>query len=143
MFAGVRAAELALLALDDVSKEAFVRMQYAAQDRAYRLHAPEAGHDIVLLDGEPVGRIVVDQRRDEIRVMDIALLPEWRGAGIGTVLLERVVARADATGAVTTMHVALDNRARSLYERLGFAEVSRDAVYARLERSPRQPNTAS
>jgi len=57
--------------------------------------------------------------------------------------LERVAAEADAAGVVTTIHVGLRNRARTLYERLGFAEVSRDGVYALLRRPPRQVETAS
>jgi ribosomal protein S18 acetylase RimI-like enzyme len=136
VYAGTRAADLALLPWDDTGKEAFLRMQFAAQEHAYRTTMPGARHDVVLLDGAPVGRLIVDRRPGEIAIVDIALLPEHRGAGIGTRLLERVLADADAEGLATTLHVELRNRARTLYERLGFAEVGRDGVYALLRRPP-------
>jgi GNAT superfamily N-acetyltransferase len=143
VFASTRADELAALPWDEAAKEAFLRMQFDAQERSYRAQMPDATFDVVLVDGEPVGRLVVARTDREIRVVDIALLPEHRGAGIGTLLLERVAAEADAAGVVTTIHVGLRNRARTLYERLGFAEVSRDGVYALLRRPPRQVETAS
>jgi ribosomal protein S18 acetylase RimI-like enzyme len=118
-------------------------MQFEAQDRSYRGLTPHASSHIVLRDGEPIGRLIVARRDGEIRVVDIALLPEHRGVGIGTLLLRQVAAEADAAGAVTTIHVELHNRARVLYERLGFVEVSRDGVYALLRRPPRHVKTAS
>jgi len=138
VFAGTRARELAFLPQD--AREAFVAQQYEAQERSYRAQAPDARCDVVLRDGEPVGRLIVARGAREIRVVDIALLPEHRGAGIGSALLRQVLAEADALGAATTVHVALTNPARALYERLGFAEVSRDGVYAAMRR---QANTAS
>ena len=54
--------------------------------------------------------------------MDIALLPEYRGRGIGTALLEELLVEADATGRRVTIHVERFNPARRLYERLGFVE---------------------
>jgi ribosomal protein S18 acetylase RimI-like enzyme len=136
VFAGTRARELALLPGDDAAKQAFLRLQFEAQERSYRAQTPDAGVSVVLLDGEPVGRLIVARREREIRIVDIALLPEHRGAGIGTRLLRRLLAEADALGAATTVHVTLGNRARALYERLGFTEVGRDGVYAAMRRPP-------
>jgi ribosomal protein S18 acetylase RimI-like enzyme len=143
VFAGTRERELALLPGDAAARDAFLRLQFAAQERSYRAQTPEASCDVVLADGEPVGRLVVARRPGEIRLVDIALLPEHRGAGIGTALLARLLAEADAAGAVTTLHVGLGNRARGLYERLGFTEAGRDGVHAAMRRLPRQVNTAS
>jgi ribosomal protein S18 acetylase RimI-like enzyme len=140
VFAGTRARELALLPGDEAARDAFLRLQFDAQERSYRAQSPDAAVDVVLVDGEPAGRLIVARGEREIRILDIALLPEYRGAGIGTALLRRLLAEADARGAATTIHVALSNRARALYERLGFVEVSRDGVYAALRR---QVNTAS
>jgi ribosomal protein S18 acetylase RimI-like enzyme len=138
VFAGTRERELAFL--PEAAREAFVAQQFAAQERAYRAQAPDARCDVVLRDGEPVGRLIVARGEREIRVVDIALLPEHRGAGVGTALLRRLLAEADADGAATTVHVALANPAQALYQRLGFVEVSRDGVYAAMRR---QANTAS
>jgi ribosomal protein S18 acetylase RimI-like enzyme len=136
LFASTRARELALLPWDGAEKEALVRMQFEAQERSYRAQAPDARCDVVLLAGAPIGRLTVSRGQREIRVLDIALLPEKRGVGIGTLLMEQLAAEADAAAAVLTLHVELHNRARSLYERLGFSEVSRDGVYALLRRLP-------
>jgi ribosomal protein S18 acetylase RimI-like enzyme len=136
IFASTRASEFALLPLDEDAKQTLVRLQFEAQERSYRAQAPDARDDIVLLDGAPIGRLTVARREHEIRVVDIALLPEQRGGGIGTALLNQLTAEADAAAAIITLHVDLHNRARSLYERLGFTQVSHDGVYALLRRQP-------
>ena len=121
---------------DDAEKEAFLRMQYAAQDRWYRDQMPDASYQVVLVDGEAAGRLYVDRRQNEIRVVDIALLPEHRGKGLGTALMRDLLDEADAGRKRVTIHVERTNRARRLYERLGFAEVAEHGVYLLLERPP-------
>jgi ribosomal protein S18 acetylase RimI-like enzyme len=136
LFASTRAGELAMLPLDEAAKQAFVRMQFEARERSYRAQVPDARFDVILLDSAPIGRLTVARREREIRVVDLALLPEQRGGGIGTTLLEQLAAEADASAATLTLHVEVHNRARSLYQRIGFTEVSRDGVYALLRRLP-------
>lgn len=119
---------------DDAQKDAFLRMQFSAQDRWYHDQMPDASYQVVLVDGQPAGRLYVDRRADEIRVVDIALLPEHRGNGLGTALMRALLAEADATAKRVTIHVERFNRARRLYERLGFAEVAEHGVYLLLER---------
>jgi ribosomal protein S18 acetylase RimI-like enzyme len=112
-------------------------MQFTAQDRYYRDQMPDASYQVVLVDGEPAGRLYLDRRDDELHVLDIALLPEHRGRGLGTRLMGDVLAEADATAKRVTIHVERFNRALSLYERLGFAHVEDQGVYLLLERPPR------
>ena len=69
----------------------------------------------------------------DIRIVDISPLPEHRGQGVGTALLERVFAEAGAKGWSVSIHVEHFNPARALYDRLGFRELSRDGVYALME----------
>ena len=121
---------------DDAAKEAFLRMQFEAQDSWYRGQMPNASYEVILVDGEPAGRLYVDRRPDEIHVVDIALLPDYRGRGIGSALLSDLLAEADGSGKRATIHVERFNRARTLYERLGFAEVAEHGVYLLLERPP-------
>jgi ribosomal protein S18 acetylase RimI-like enzyme len=111
-------------------------MQFEAQRRHYTTYYPAAAHDVVLADGEPAGRLYVDRREDEIAVIDIALLPEYRGRGIGTELLTAILTEADAAGKKVSIYVEHRNPARRLYERLGFVEVAEQGVYALLERRP-------
>ena len=136
LYASTRAEELALVPWSDAEKDAFLRMQFEAQRRHYATYYPTAAHDVVLADGEPAGRLYVDRREDEISVIDIALLPEYRGRGIGTQLLTPILAEADAVGKKVSIYVEHRNRARRLYERLGFVEVADQGVYALLERQP-------
>jgi GNAT superfamily N-acetyltransferase len=121
---------------DDEAKEAFLRMQFSAQDSYYREQMPDASYQVVLVGGERAGRLYVDRRDDEIRIVDIALLPEYRGRGVGTRLLGELLAEADAIGKRLSIHVERFNPALRLYERVGFAQVEDKGVYLLLERPP-------
>jgi ribosomal protein S18 acetylase RimI-like enzyme len=97
----------------------------------------ERAFDVVLVEGEPAGRLYVDRRDDEIRIVDIALLPEHRGHGIGTSLLGELLSEADAARKRVTIHVERLNPARRLYERLGFSVAEDKGIYLFLERRVR------
>ena len=136
VYASTRAEELAVVAWDAATKDAFLRLQFEAQDSYYRQHFPAATFDVVTVNGVPAGRLYVDRRDTEVRVIDIALLPEHRGNGFGTALLREVLAE----GKRVTIHVERMNPALRLYERLGFEVAEDKGVYLLLER---QVNTAS
>jgi ribosomal protein S18 acetylase RimI-like enzyme len=122
---------------DDAQKDAFLRMQFDAQDAWWRENYADASFEVILVEGEPAGRLYVHRGESEIRIVDIALLPEHRGGGIGTSLLEDLLAEADAAGKSVTIHVERLNPALRLYERLGFALAEDKGVYLFLERPPR------
>ena len=136
MYAGTRAQELAAFGWDDRQQAAFLAMQFDAQHRAYRQRYPDASFDVVLVDGEPVGRLYLDSAPGEMLIVDIALLPEFRGRGIGTELVTGVLADAATHGAGVTVHVERDNPARRWYLRLGFALIEDQGVYLLLRRPP-------
>jgi ribosomal protein S18 acetylase RimI-like enzyme len=124
------------VAWDDAQKEAFLRQQFEAQDAWWQENYAEASFDVILVEGEPAGRLYVHRGRSEIRIVDIALLPEHRGNGVGTGLLEKLLAEGDADGKSLTIHVERMNPALRLYERLGFSVVEDKGVYLFLERLP-------
>lgn len=136
VYASTREQELAPLPWDDAQKEAFLRMQFAAQDRAYRESHPDATREVVLLDGRPTGRLYVERRDHDIAVIDIALLPEFRGRGIGTALLRAVLAEGGRSGRPVEMHVERINPAQRLYRRLGFELVADGEVYLLMRWTP-------
>jgi ribosomal protein S18 acetylase RimI-like enzyme len=138
VYASTRAEELANVPWDDDAKDGFLRAQFDAQDRWWREHYAGASFDVVLVDGEPAGRLYVYANEDEIRIVDIALLPEHRGRGIGSALLAGVLADSRRV----TIHVERMNPALRLYERLGFELAEDRGVYLFLERPP-YVNTAS
>jgi ribosomal protein S18 acetylase RimI-like enzyme len=121
---------------DDEQKDAFLRMQFDAQDAWWQENYADASFDVILVEGEPAGRLYVHRGRSEIRIVDIALLPEHRGNGIGTQLLEGLLAEGDTGGKNVTIHVERMNPALRLYERLGFSVAEDKGVYLFLERPP-------
>lgn len=136
LYGSVRAQELAMVTWEQGQQEAFVRMQFDAQDAEYHRMNPNGTFDVIELQGRPVGRLYVDRRPDEIRIVDISLLPQARGAGIGGGLLAELMDEAAASGRTLTIHVEIANRAESLYTRLGFVEVARRGPYRRMEWTP-------
>jgi ribosomal protein S18 acetylase RimI-like enzyme len=136
LYASVREPELARVDWDDATKRSFVEQQFAAQDLHYRTNYPGATLDIVEVDGERAGRLYVHRGPSDIRIMDIAVAPAYRRRGIGTRLLETLIEEADTSGRKLSIHVEMENPARRLYERLGFAPAGEHGVYVLMERPP-------
>jgi ribosomal protein S18 acetylase RimI-like enzyme len=111
-------------------------MQFEAQHRHYRDNYTDTTYEVILVDGEPAGRWYVGRWEDELRIVDIALLPEFRGRGIGGELIGGLLAEGDASGRRVTIHVERENPALSLYTRLGFAAKEENGPYLLLERLP-------
>ena len=136
VYATTRSSELAMVEWTDEEKMAFVEMQFRAQAQHYREHYPDTSFDVVLFDGEPVGRLYVARWTSEIRIVDIALLPEFSGRGIGTQLIRNLQEEARAASKPLRIHVERFNPALRLYERLGFRQIADRGVYLFLERQP-------
>jgi ribosomal protein S18 acetylase RimI-like enzyme len=134
LYSSTRDEELAAVDWDEGAKRGFVEQQFTAQDRHYRTNYPGATLDLIEVDGAPAGRLYVHRGPSDIRIMDIALAPEFRGRGIGTELLRSLMEEADASGRKLSIHVEMNNPARSLYERLGFAPAGEHGVYVLMER---------
>lgn len=133
VYASSRAEELAITGWPEELKADFCRRQFDAQSAYYAQNYPGASFQIIERDGWPVGRLYVDRLEKEIRIVDIALLPEFRGSGIGTKLLRELQAEARRAGKSLSIHVERFNRALSLYQRLGFQEVEDKGVYLLME----------
>jgi ribosomal protein S18 acetylase RimI-like enzyme len=133
VYAGTRAEELAATGWDDVQKETFLRMQFDLQHRYYQETFPTASYAIILWHGQPAGRLYVDRRPGEIALIDIALLPELRGHGIGSHLMQSVLNEAKSAGKPVRIHVEKFNRALELYKRLGFQTIGDIGVYYHME----------
>jgi len=129
LFASTRAEELAITGWNDEQKAAFCRMQFDAQSAHYQTHYPDASFDIIERDGVAAGRLLVWRSGKEILIVDIALLPEHRGAGIGTKFLRELQDEARSAAKPLTIHVERYNPALRLYERLGFKKVEEQQVY--------------
>lgn len=129
VYASTRSEELAPVPWTEEQKQTFLLQQFRAQSAYWGEHYAGADLRIVEVDGAAAGRFYVHRGSREIRLVDIALLPEYRQAGIGTRLVEELLAEAEARGLPVTAHVEVFNPARSLYERLGFAAVEDRGAY--------------
>lgn len=122
LFVSVRAAELEAMGWPEETMRTFLASQFAFQNRHYGDAYAGADFGIVVHDGDPVGRLYLFRSAGEVRLVDVSLLPEWRGGGLGTALLRGVQAEAAAEGRTVSLHVDMTNPAQNLYRRLGFAE---------------------
>lgn len=136
VYASTREAELSQTDWSDEQKAEFCGMQSIAQIRHYRQHYPTARYFVIESSGQPAGRLYVDHWPNEIRIMDIALLPDFRGLGIGTHLLRELQREAAAASKKLTIHVETFNPARHLYQRLGFVVCEDKGVYQLMSWTP-------
>lgn len=136
LYATTRLDELARVDWTVEQKAAFVQHQFEAQHEHWQTHYADTSWDIILEDDAPIGRFYVARWPQEIRVVDIALMPEHRNRGIGARLLNEVFDEGDRTARPVTVHVEIYNPARRLYERLGFVQAEDKGVYLLLERPP-------
>ena len=120
----------------DAQKIAFIESQFDAQRSYYLSHYASAVFDVLEAQGVPAGRLYLDRQADTLLVVDIALLPEWCGRGIGTALLEAMFAEARLSGKGVTISVEKFNPAQRLYRRLGFREYAESDVYWFMHWSP-------
>lgn len=136
LYASTRAAELAAVPWSDAEREAFLRQQFSAQQRGYAETYAGAFFGIILVDDVPAGRLYVARWPAEIRLVDISLVPEHRGRGVGTELIRRLQAEAAACGRPLTIHVEVFNPALALYRRLGFVATGTHGPYHFMEWRP-------
>ena len=135
IYASTRADELCAVPWTAEQKKAFTDWQSSQQEAHYRLHYP-AAERLIVERGPPIGRLYVDTTRNEARLMEVTLLPESRGAGIGTRLLELLLAYADARQVAASLHVEPFNPARRMYLRAGFEVVETRGLYDFMLRPP-------
>jgi ribosomal protein S18 acetylase RimI-like enzyme len=136
LYATTRAAELALIVWNDEQRCAFLRQQYELRRFHYLRYHSGAEYLLIRRGGDPIGRIAIHRKGDEIRIMDIALVPEYRGMGIGSQLIHELLVEASFENTPVTLHVERRNRAAGLYQRLGFRVIEDGAVYLFLKWVP-------
>jgi ribosomal protein S18 acetylase RimI-like enzyme len=136
LYASTRMEEIRGFGWTAVQQEAFFRMQFNAQQQWYQATYSTAENQIIEKDHEPIGRMVVQRERDTWRLLDISLLPEHRGQGIGGALIRTLIKDCGAAGAVLQLQVVNTNPAQQLYTRLGFIKTGQDQIYTQMELRP-------
>ena len=138
VYGSTRAEELALVPWTTEQQQLFVRSQFAAQQDHYAKKYPAASHDIIVSDNRPVGRLYVARLDQEIRIIDITLVPAERNAGIGSYLIEQLLDEANRAGKVTRIYVEEFNPSLRLFERLGFSPSEQHGIHLLLQCNPSQ-----
>lgn len=133
VYASTRAEEVASTGWPPEMQRQFLASQFDAQHRHYRRHYPDAEWLVIEKDGNGLGRLYVEEWPSQVRLIDIALLPEARGTGIGTALIEDLKAHAREAGKPLSIHVERNNPAMSLYIRLGFVKADEHGIYDLME----------
>lgn len=133
LYASSREAELALTDWEEEQKQSFLKMQFTAQHHYYQENYTNTSFDLILVDGCPAGRLYVARWPEEIRIVDIALLPAFRNKGIGSRLIEELLQEGAQQGLPVTIHVECFNPALRLYYRLGFQKIADKGIYHLLE----------
>ncbi len=143
LYGTTRAHELEHTGWDQAACERFLDQQFDAQRGYYQAHYPDAEQYVIEASGQSLGRAYLLWTDTHLQIIDLALLPEACGRGIGGELLGRFLERADREGLSAGLHVESYNPAQRLYFRHGFEVVGENGVYLKLRRPARahQPTT--
>jgi GNAT superfamily N-acetyltransferase len=134
VYHSTRADELSQAEWQEGQEQLFVKWQFDLQRREYDARFPDADYLVILIDDSPAGRIWIGRDAEQIRLLDIALLPEFQNRGAGTLLLRRLIDEArDAGKPLRHMVFVLNNDAHRFYERLGFMVIEDLGAYKHME----------
>lgn len=132
-----RGDDLRGLGWDEERISEFLEMQYEAQQHFFESEYQRANDEIILLAGEPAGRLIVERREYEIRCIDVALLPEHRNNGVGAFLISKLQDEARRESKPLRLQVIRFSRAVNLFERAGFVRTSETGTHFQMEWTPR------
>lgn len=136
VYRSTREKQLGLDNWPELQREAFFRMQSIAQDAEYKRSFPNAAFEIIEYNKKAAGRLYTGETAREIRLIDISLLPDFRGKGLGTKILKGLIKRAHDNRKLLTLHVEPDNLALQLYLKLGFEHIRNNGRQYYLELDP-------
>jgi ribosomal protein S18 acetylase RimI-like enzyme len=131
LFRTSREAEFA--PLPQAQREALLRFQYQAQGRDYTARFPRSEDFIIECCGQMAGRLLLNREANELRVVDIAIVPELQRRGIASSVLKSLMSEAEATRIALRLSVWHNNPALALYQRLGFRQRTGSATHVELE----------
>lgn len=135
VYASTRYEELRQTGWSQQQIDDFLGMQFEAQHQFYQEKFSTENFEVILCDGVEAGRLYLEFREDEIRIVDIALLPEFRGKGLGTRIVKNVIIEAQGKSISVRIHVEKNNPALTLYQRLGFEFIDDRGVYWLMEKA--------
>jgi len=136
LYRSTREEELSLSSMTEEEKQKFIEFQFNAQHTYYKSAYSGAEMKIILLNNSPAGRLYLWRTENQIRIMDISLLPKYRGQGTGTKILKSLIRESEESKKKLNIHVEYYNPALKLYKKLGFQKTDDTGVYYFMEREP-------
>ncbi|HYT50543.1 MAG TPA: GNAT family N-acetyltransferase [Pyrinomonadaceae bacterium] len=133
LYQSSRGEDLRGLGWDEDRISEFLEMQYEAQGNFHAGDFPNASDEVILLDSQPIGRLTIDRRVDEIHLVDLALLPDYRNRGFGSRLIQSLKEEATLQRKPLRLQLIRFNRALGLFERLGFMRTSETGTHFQME----------
>jgi GNAT superfamily N-acetyltransferase len=134
LYGSTREVELSQVEWQEGQREVFLRWQFDLQRREYDARFPDARYQVIVIDDELAGRIWVGEDEEQIRLLDIALLPQFQKRGAGTVLLRELMKEAARAGKLLRhMVFVLNDNAHRFYEQLGFVVIEDVGAYKHME----------
>jgi len=131
------AGELGASQWPEPMRSHLLAVQYTARRQLHRANFPEAASYVVDAGGADAGWAVVTTMPHAVQLVEIMILPELRGRGIGTAVIRHVLATAAAAGKPVRLNVNVTNHsAVGLYQRLGFRRIEGDEVQHVMECLP-------
>ena len=143
LYSETRANELTIVSWDNHQKNAFLQQQFQLQQLHYTANYKNALFQIINLDEIPIGRLYVAELVDEIRIIDITILTEFRGKNIGTGLIEEILDDAHIKNKVVQIYLETNNQSANLFARLGFVPMADDGVYQLWRKSAHSKTNAA
>jgi ribosomal protein S18 acetylase RimI-like enzyme len=120
LFDEVKSYELNAGQWQDELRKQILDMQFSAHELHFKNNLSNGEDSIILFEGNPVGRLILDRSDNDINLADIIILPEYQGKGIGKFVIEKIINESDTSGKTITLIVSKNNRAMNLYSKLGF-----------------------
>jgi ribosomal protein S18 acetylase RimI-like enzyme len=136
LYGAARADEMAFWPGEAEFRDTLLRIQFRARKLEYESRFPQAQQSVVLADEDPAGNLLVARMAEEIRLVDIALLPQFRSRGTGALLIRGLLAEAALSRKPVRLQVWHTNPAVRLYARLGFQVRGETGGYLSMEWVP-------
>ena len=132
LYASTRQEELEAWGWPREMRDAFLNLQFKAIQEQHQAY-PDAEFQVVTVDGTNAGRMIIHRTREELHLVDIALLPRYRNAGIGAALMQRLLGEAAGSKTPLRLQVLKGNRAARFYQRLGFVAIGETEMHLQME----------
>ena len=129
LYTSTRAEEMSPVPWSDEQKQAFLQMQFEAQDRSYRERYPKASFDIIKLNDESIGRFYFAELADEFRIIDLAFLSQHFDKDTFIKLIRKVLQKGETSGKAVQIYLESFNPLAEIFTDLGFQKIGQHGIY--------------